>query len=141
MWQGVHFVAPGQSTGVGNMLRCFHCLRLCLRENLLLVHPGPFVRAIVGIGKTDWLATQASDHHTCGSVLLGFLPFSSATNTGGTANQRRFFRKEAYPSESIRRGRIVCLLTPTCLSFSLVDWWLGRDSTFMLKLGISQRLF
>src|SRR5690348_5574710 len=46
MWQDARFVASGQPTGGGNMLRCFHYLRLCLRENLLLVHPELFVRAI-----------------------------------------------------------------------------------------------
>jgi hypothetical protein len=123
MWQGVHFDAHGQPTGVDNMLRCFHCLKFSPRENLL-VRPGPFVRAIVGEGLTDWLATQASDHRKCVSMLLVFPPFSSATNTGGMTSQRSLFRKGAYPSESIRRARVVCLLTVTSLFFygRLVSW-------------------
>ncbi len=36
------------------MWRCFHCLRRCLRQNLLLVRPGPDARARAFVGKTGW---------------------------------------------------------------------------------------
>src|SRR5260370_10016065 len=76
-----------------HFLRCFHCLRLCLRQNLLLVRPGPFVRAIAGVGKPGSTATPAADPRKCVSVLPVFPLFSPATNTGGMANKRSFFKR------------------------------------------------
>lgn len=52
IWQGARFVASGQPIGDGNMWRRFHCLRRGRRQNLLLVRPGLYVRAIAGVGKT-----------------------------------------------------------------------------------------
>src|SRR6266705_2906595 len=37
-----------------NRWRCFHCLRPCQRQNLLLVRPGPLVGARAFVGKTGW---------------------------------------------------------------------------------------
>jgi hypothetical protein len=92
------------------MLRCFHYLRLCLRQNLLLVRPGPFVRAIAGVGKPGSTATPGGDLRKCVSVLPVFPLCSPATNIGGMANKRNFFKREHIPlSESGGQGSFVLL--------------------------------
>ena len=99
MWQGGRFVASGQPTGGGNMLRYLRCLRLCLRQNLLLVTPEPSVRAIAGVGKTDPLAMPGWDLRKCVSVWPVFPLCSPATNKGGMVNKRSFFQEGASSSE------------------------------------------
>ena len=72
MWLGERFVADGWPTGVGNMLRCFPWLKASGRQNLLLVHPAPFVRAIAGVGAIGSHATLGGDHHNCVSPSQAF---------------------------------------------------------------------
>jgi hypothetical protein len=70
MWLVERFAANGRPTGVGNMLKYFLWLRQNLKQNLLLVHPGPFVRAIAGVGRTGSPAMPGWDHRNCVSVSL-----------------------------------------------------------------------
>src|SRR6266568_2913381 len=83
----------------GNMLRCFHCLRLCLRQNLLLVRPGQCARAIAGVGKPGSTATPGGDLCKCVSLLPVFPLFWPAPNYGGMANTSSFFQEVAHSSE------------------------------------------
>jgi hypothetical protein len=123
----------------GNMLRCFRCLsRLCLRQNLLLVRPGPCGHAIAGVGKPGSTATPGGDPRKCVSVLPVFPLFSPATRPRRNGNTKEaFFKREHIPlSESGGQGSFV--LFPRLYLF----FWsrlVGRDSTFVSKPGIQRK--
>jgi len=68
MWQDERFAAPGQPTGVGNMLRCFPWLKPSRRPSLLLVYPVRCVRIRTFVGRTGSPAMPRPDHRNCVSL-------------------------------------------------------------------------
>jgi len=79
MWPVERFAAPGQPTGVGNMWRCFPWLKPSRRPSLLLVHPVPSVRIIVGVGMIGWYVMLGRDLPN-GASLPAFVPAFLAVN-------------------------------------------------------------
>jgi hypothetical protein len=76
MWPVERFAVPGPPTGVGNMWRYFHWLKPSRRPSLLLGHPVPSVRIIVGVGMIGCYVMLGRDFRNGASVSLAFLLFS-----------------------------------------------------------------
>src|SRR5258708_27687322 len=78
-----------------NMWRCFHCLRRCLRQNLLLVRPGPLVGARAFVGKTGWRGPAGLGPPRVHISMAGGSPFFlNPPPPPGMSTKKAFFFKK-----------------------------------------------
>ncbi len=117
-------------TFVGNLLRCFHWLKLSRRLGLLLVPLVLCVHIRACVGATGLHATLGGDHPDCMSLSQAFPLFLLSTNTAGiSSTSEAFFHKVSSSlganhegqellsaSNSLFHSFIVCLLPSRCVS-------------------------